>query len=375
MGKKSPSPPPAPDPVKTAEAQGKENRETAIANLETSMIDQYTPYGSLVYRPAGSTFGNTTYTAPTSSFDQSGFDAAMQSYNNDLAAWNQSQTPPPNLKGWQEENWFRNLESSKPVAPNSADFYTTTGGGFGGGAGSVTANGNPRYEAIQTLSPDQQRILDLSEEGAIGLGETANRQLRAVSDRLAEPFSIDALGARPEINEQTRDEVRRSIIDRDAPRQAQAEEALRTRLANMGFTDPSSDAYRAELDNLYRGQNDFALAADQAALGQAGTLYGLETDRFNRLIQDMITERSQPLNELSAMLSGTQVTNPSFVPTPQANAAPAPIADSIYTSYQADLNNYQQQLANQNAQRQGLFSLLGAGARIASGPFGFAGGF
>lgn len=66
MGKDAPSPPAAPDPAATAQAQGAQNRETALANLETSMIGQNTPYGTLAYSKTGtSEAGNPQYTATT----------------------------------------------------------------------------------------------------------------------------------------------------------------------------------------------------------------------------------------------------------------------------------------------------------------------
>lgn len=49
----SPSPPPAPDPAATAQAQGAENRETAIAQARLNQVNEYTPFGSSVYTPTG----------------------------------------------------------------------------------------------------------------------------------------------------------------------------------------------------------------------------------------------------------------------------------------------------------------------------------
>lgn len=66
MGKDAPSAPAPPDPAATAQAQGAQNRETALANLETSMIGQQTPYGQLAYSQTGTTAaGNPQYTATT----------------------------------------------------------------------------------------------------------------------------------------------------------------------------------------------------------------------------------------------------------------------------------------------------------------------
>jgi len=53
MGKSAPSAPAAPDPAKTAEAQGAANKETAVATANMNRINQYTPTGSSVYTQIG----------------------------------------------------------------------------------------------------------------------------------------------------------------------------------------------------------------------------------------------------------------------------------------------------------------------------------
>lgn len=370
MGKKSPSPPPAPDPVATAQAQGAANKEAAIAQQELAMIDQYTPTGSLVYRPKGTTFADQSQPTTSQVFDQAAYDAALR----DSGRYSTSR--PAGAISSDGVNWYGDDGSivgtvgEGPGAPNRDDFYRTVTTQPGA---ATTASGTPQYEAIQTLSPDQQRILDLSEDASIGFGTIANEQIGRVSERLSEPFSIDSLGAAPTLNEDTRQQVAASIYDRNQPNFDRRYDQLQTRLANQGITDPNSDIYRQATDEFYRGLNDFELAAEREALGQAAQLYSLEAAQRDRAINEMIQQRQIPLNELQAMLSGTQVQQPSFVPTPQAAIAPAPVADSIYGSYNAQLNNYNQQLATQRANTQGLFGLLGAaGNAYAMNPGAFA---
>ena len=50
MGKKSSSPPPAPDPYKTAAAQAQADKEAAVATLDLSALDQYAPWGSTTFQ-------------------------------------------------------------------------------------------------------------------------------------------------------------------------------------------------------------------------------------------------------------------------------------------------------------------------------------
>ena len=51
--KSSPSPPAAPDPSTTAQAQTQSNLQTAIANAELNRVSQQTPWGSINYSVTG----------------------------------------------------------------------------------------------------------------------------------------------------------------------------------------------------------------------------------------------------------------------------------------------------------------------------------
>lgn len=53
MGKRSSSPPPAPDPTAVANAQGAANLQTAIAQGWLNALNQYGPYGSVTYDQIG----------------------------------------------------------------------------------------------------------------------------------------------------------------------------------------------------------------------------------------------------------------------------------------------------------------------------------
>ena len=54
MGKKTaPAAPPAPDPMVVASAQGAANAETARLQQKMNMVNQYNPYGSVIFTPIG----------------------------------------------------------------------------------------------------------------------------------------------------------------------------------------------------------------------------------------------------------------------------------------------------------------------------------
>ena len=281
MGKSTPSAPAAPDPTETAAAQAAANKETAQAQAELNMINQYTPGGSLEYTQRG-----------------------------------------------------------------------------------VSADGTPQYSATQTLSDEGQQILDLQNQASIGYGQIGNSQLNQVSDTLSTPIDFSTLGDAPQANQQAWDTAYNSLIQRNQPQADQQLQAIQTQLANQGI-GIGSEAYNNELARYSSAQNDFGLAAQNAAMGQMTQQYGLETDARNQAINEMVSQRQIPLNELSALATGTQLQSPSFGSTPTTSVAGTPVADSVYASYNADLNNYNSALQQQQAEYSALGNLAGVGTAFA----------
>ena len=111
----------------------------------------------------------------------------------------------------------------------------------------------------------------------------------------------------------------------------------------------------------YLASGDEARQAQQAYNEAARLRYemgGSAADRANALRQMQAQEgfalRNQPLNEISALMAGSQVTMPQFNPY-QSQGINAPnIMGQIG-------QNYQQQAQNANAFNSGLFNLASAG--------------
>lgn len=230
----------------------------------------------------------------------------------------------------------------------------------------TSAEGTPQYTATTTLSPEQQQILDQTNQAGIKFAGTANNQLDAVSQRLSSPLDFSSLGAAPVANEQTRLATRDAIVQRAQPEFDRQREQMYTQLVNQGF-EPGSQAFGEAYDRFNTGRNDFLLAADQAAGNEMSRMFGLESTARDRAINEMVQQRAIPLNELSAMLSGAQVQGPSFVSTPQTGINPADIMGATYASYNGDMNAYNAKLQQNNATNQGLFGLLGTGVGAAFG--------
>ena len=70
-----------------------------------------------------------------------------------------------------------------------------------------------------------------------------------------------------------------------------------------------------------------------------------------------IQERQMPLNEVNALVEGSQIQNPQFGAYQGSNVAPAPIANATTLQGQFDQNTYNQNVGSYNQQLAGLYSL------------------
>jgi hypothetical protein len=262
----------------------------------------------------------------------------------------------------------------------------------------------PRYTRTTSLSPDEQRIADYDTGTRYNLGRTATQQSAKIGSYLntsMDPSGWQAwqMGAGPgQISQDFRQDT--GTTDR-----AGIEDAMMASYRRQ--TDPQNRAAQAQLANrglspgsqgygtYQQGQQDAqSEAARQAYLAsgqesrQAQDAYNQVTglrnqatqtqyelganyaDRANQLRQAQSQEafalRNQPINEIMALLGGSQVNMPNFSPfSRQGISAASP------GNYMA--SNYQNQLASTNAFNQGLFGLAGAAGQIGAAGFGKGG--
>lgn len=194
----------------------------------------------------------------------------------------------------------------------------------------------PRYEAVTALSPSGQRINDVNNQTQENIATIGRDQSARIGGLLGKPVSLD--------NEATEARLFDLGSKRLDPRFAQEEEALRTRLVNQGLR-PGTAAFDAEMSNFSQGRND---AYNQLALTGRG-----------QAVQELLAERNQPINEISALLSGSQVSQPNFINTPQTQVAGTDYQGAVYNSYNAQVQQAQQKAQSQNAMMGGLFGLAG----------------
>jgi len=294
MGKSAPSAPAAPDPAKTAEAQGAANKETAVATANMNRINQYTPTGSSVYTQIG-----------------------------------------------------------------------------------TNEDGTPRYRQDVTYSPEQQKLYDSQVAAQGQMGTIANQQLGRLGTSLAQPYDVSgapALASSIDTNSPTYQAAEKAYMGRINPQLDQQQAALEQRLANQGIAI-GSDAYNKAMNQFGQTRNDAQSQGVLHAMQLAQSNAALQNQARQQYIQEAATVRNQPLNEISALMSGSQVSNPTFSNVPQVNVGAADITGPTALAYQGQLAQYNAQNAANNAAMGGLFGLggtiLGAGLTPAKGVSGF----
>lgn len=200
----------------------------------------------------------------------------------------------------------------------------------------------PRYQQTTTFSPGQQEIFDSSQGAQQNMAAIADEQSGRVQTALSDPFEFT--------NQDAADWSYDLASSRILPQQDRNEEALRSKLINSGLR-PGTAGWNAEMERLTQANSD---QLNQLALTSRGQAFG-----------ENLATRNQPLNELTALLSGSQVSNPAQM----SGAAPQVGVGGVdYAGLVQD--NYQAKVAQKNAMMGGLFGLAGSLGGAAMGKWG-----
>ncbi len=248
--------------------------------------------------------------------------------------------------------WLNNVDQ---VTPQGSLTYTQNGGQFDN-----AGNWIPRFKATTSYSPEQQKLYDTQTRVTQGAYDLADQYTGRIADATKTPFNYEGLPAAPVYNEDYRRQQLGAIQDRAAPSMERDRAALEQRLANQGITY-GSDAWKGALDDYNRSVNDFRLGADVQAGNAAAQQYGLEGSTRDRAIAERANLRSQPINEVAALLgTGQGVADPTFVPTNNYQIAPTDVSGNYWNAYQGQVAQQQAQQRQQSAAMGGLFGLAGS---------------
>lgn len=196
----------------------------------------------------------------------------------------------------------------------------------------------PTWTATQKFSPAGEKLNATNNVTQQNLADIGQQQSGFLKDYLGQPVDLS--------NEAVEGRLFELGSKRLDPAFAEREDALRTRLLNSGIREGSS-AYDAATRNFNEGRNDAYNSLLLSGRGQS--------------VQEALAARNQPLNEISALMSGSQVSTPSFVNAQQPQIPTTDNAGIINTAYNQQLQNWQQNQAQRNSLMGGLFG-LGASA-------------
>lgn len=229
----------------------------------------------------------------------------------------------------------------------------------------------PRYNQTTTLSPEQQRLYDLNTQTQTNIGQIGVDQSQRIGDILGKPVDLSGLTIDPNSFSQDRTRVEDAMFQRQKPGMDQARAALENRLTNQGF-QRGTEAFTNAMNEYGQQENDMRLAIAERGLGEQQGLYGMASNAAQMEQQRRLLERQTPINEISALMSGSQVQMPQAPGYNAPTVAGTNIGGNIYNSAALQQQQWQQQQQNQNAMWGGLAGLGGAGFYAAAGPGAFA---
>lgn len=329
----APSPPPAPDYVGAAQQQGQANVEASRVGARLNNPNVISPWGTQTVE-----WGT--------GFDEQGYNQAVEQYN---------QAQDRYQRAWNAWNRGDGEGDGLPLLGS-----TPVVGGLFGGGGRGPREGpfdmrrptpvnredfilNRDQATIrQRLSPEQQRIYDLSTQVRELLGGLGVQGATALQGIVGRNLDFSGIPAMPGNADATRQRVIDAMMNRVNQDTDIARGNLRSELIAAGIR-PGSEAYDNRMHMLDRSYNDARNQAFLASGQEASRDFGLDSERRRQAITELLAQRQIPLNEITALMSGSQVSNPFAMPgfggaqTPQAS--PLFAAQNAMAGYNTDVFN------------------------------------
>jgi len=368
---KPPSAPAAPDYTGAAVAQGAANLESARATAMLSNPNVYSPYGNqtVTYQGDIPTVTQTLTPAAQRTLEQQ---QALGFKLTDLAgkgfsAVDTSMGTPFNFGGPSVQTSLGNFNPLQST-PSAGQYGLAQGGvnapnlqsnlDLSGVARMPVNAGTTGQEAIMSrLEPSLAKNRVSTETQLINQGlrpgtEAYDNAIQLLSQQENDARTQAALqginldiGANAQgygqalTSGQFGNQAQLSEFDARRQNQLLSNEAIAQNYGRGLTSAQAQNAQVAQQFNQAQQAAQFANTAQNQALAQA------------------IQLRQMPLNEVNALVEGSQIQNPQFQQYTGANVAPAPIANAAALQGQFDANTYNQNVGSYNQQLAGLYSL------------------
>jgi hypothetical protein len=243
-----------------------------------------------------------------------------------------------------------NLEAARSAAAANRVNQVTPYGNLNYAITGEDPYGNPTWTATTSLSDIGQQLLNNQNQASLGLGGTINSALGRVQSTMGQEFNpqLPSTGFNPSQSYQD------AYMERLRPQIEQGREALDVKLANAGIP-VGSEAYKRAMMTQSQRENDLLLGATTQG-------FNVGSQANQQAFNQEMTKYNMPLNTLSALRSGSQVQNPSFVNSAQqATTQGADILGASQMGYNAQMGDFNQRQAAQQNFNQGLMGLGAAG--------------
>jgi hypothetical protein len=260
----------------------------------------------------------------------------------------------PDYAGAAQQTAAGNLDAARAATAANRVNQVTPYGNLNYAITGEDPYGNPTWTATTSLSDVGQQLLSNQNQASLGLGSTINAQLGQVQNVMGKGFNpnLPSTGMNPGQSYQD------AYMQRLAPQIAQSRESTQAQLANQGVV-PGTQAYENAMRQQQMKENDLLLGATTQG-------FGVGQQANQQAFGQELTKYNIPLNTLSALRTGAQVQNPSFVNAPQqATTSGADILGASQMGYNAQMGNFNAQQAAQQGFNSGLMGLggtLGAAA-------------
>lgn len=272
-----------------------------------------------------------------------------------------SPPPAPDYVGAATAQGASNVEAARATGMmNNPNVY--------GPYGSQTVSWSGDVPTLrQTLSSGEQNLYNKLTDAKVNLADTGVNISNNLRNTISGGLDFSGLPGAPISANQRRDDVINAMMSRVNTDTAGQRDAKNSELIAAGIR-PGTAAYSNAMMQIDRQYNDARNNALLAGGQEATRDYGMDMEARKQAIAEMLTQRQTPLNEISALLSGTQVNNPfagGLGYQAGAQVGAAPIANAITNQGQAQQNIYNQQQANMNSNINagaGLFGSLGSAA-------------
>jgi hypothetical protein len=351
-----PDAPTPPNPIATAAAQTSSNVQSGVANAFLNNVNQNTPDGSLSYDVTG----NYAWTDPTTG----------QTYQ--IPRFTSTQTLSPQGQAIKDQTGqtqlnlasMANTQSGRVGSLLSQPFNPNAGAPGGGDANIFRDNfGVTGYDAG---GPIQKSLAGADDYGAdrerveAALYGRLNPQLAKERGNIEQRLADQGIRYGSQAYTSAMDDYNRQANDARLAVTAQGGEEQQ-RLFTMGLGAGSfANSAQAQQNSQNAAAAGFYNSGMALHANVDQSIFNAANAQRNQYMQEQYQQRNQPLNEISALLSGSQLQQPNWLNSPTSQIATTDVGGLINQNFAQQQQNYQTAQSGWNSTMGGILG-LGAG--------------